>query len=186
MKDWTILVISLSVISAVLILASCLATARLKYRRSRETTEEEKNATPPIAGSPWLSASPGPNGSAQYLRGWFALDGASNGTGWSRDDLGAPSYAPTGQDEDAQSIREPHFSRAQRAAQRANKLLRRNRNKTDSAAEGQPAAPGSSKRKNKPRTSRTTAAALLEASIASGAQDGKQLDPAVVQKDAVA
>ncbi|KWU47212.1 hypothetical protein RHOSPDRAFT_31355 [Rhodotorula sp. JG-1b] len=104
-------------------------------------------------------AQPGPNGTAQYLNGWFALDGPSR-AGWSRSDSRPPSYVSTpGQEdepEDTGAMRDPHFSRAQRAARRAKAFLRRTKGGTSADVSA------GAKGKKKPRSSRTTEAAQLE------------------------
>ncbi|TKA58037.1 hypothetical protein B0A53_00439 [Rhodotorula sp. CCFEE 5036] len=112
MEDWTILVISLSVISGVILFASCLATARYGYRRVRKgkcVTNGSETDIPasPLNSSAWLPrAQPGPNGTAQYMNGWFALDGPSR-AGWSRSDSRPPSYVSTpGQENEAEGMRD--------------------------------------------------------------------------------
>lgn len=74
MEDWTILVISLSVISGVILFASCFATACYGYRRVRKGKRVAKGSeteppASPLNSSAWLSgmlprAQPGPNGTA--------------------------------------------------------------------------------------------------------------------------
>lgn len=74
MEDWTILVVSLSVISGVILLASCFATARYGYCRVRKgkhvmTRSEADTPASPLNSTGWLSAmlpraQPGPNGTA--------------------------------------------------------------------------------------------------------------------------
>ncbi|GAA5983962.1 hypothetical protein JCM10908_005993 [Rhodotorula pacifica] len=182
MQDWTILIISLSAISGVILLASCLVTARFAHRRDRKGKSKASASgggahASPVDSAAWFNgfvprAQPGPNGTAQYMNGWFALDSATN-AGWSRDGSRPPSYATTPAEEDdalqGGDMREPHFSRAQRAARRARGLLRRV--KPGQQDEGS----GEQKSKKKPRTSRTTEAALLEEDAGGQVQAGSSV-----------
>ena len=80
--------------------------------------------------------------------------------GWSRSDSRPPSYVSTpGQEdepEDTGAMRDPHFSRAQRAARRAKAFLRRTKGGTSADVSA------GAKGKKKPRSSRTTETAQLE------------------------
>ncbi|GAA5868196.1 hypothetical protein JCM3774_000595 [Rhodotorula dairenensis] len=171
MQDWTVLVTSLSVISGVVLLASCFVAARFTYRRrpqgkaSTDGTGPERPALPSV----WLSAympraQAGPNGTVQYMNGWFALDSTPRNAAWSSHKSRPPSYISTEDQEPvlAGTMREPHFSRAQRAARRARGLFRRVRTGQATEPATEKMGQKEDRRKKKARPSRTTDAMLLE------------------------
>ncbi|GAA5894012.1 hypothetical protein JCM5296_004131 [Sporobolomyces johnsonii] len=172
MKESTQLAISLGTVFGTLSLVLSLAFARFVYRKHQKARSEpvdpvyeakvnlgqdDDGATMPTASTKkrWFGGSwgitpvaeVGPNGTKQYLGGWFGLDAPSY-AGWNHDDADDDTLLQrnhTKDDADPVSAsggwRESHFSRASRASKR-----RSQRSST----------------KKRPRPSRTTEMGMLE------------------------
>ncbi|GAA5878184.1 hypothetical protein JCM1840_004028 [Sporobolomyces johnsonii] len=176
MKESTQLAISLGTVFGTLSLVLSLAFARFVYRKHQKARSEpvdpvyeakvnlgqddDGETTTPTGSTKkrWFGGSwgitpvaeVGPNGTKQYLGGWFGLDAPSY-AGWTQDDADDDTLLqrnhPT-DDPDPISAsggwRESHFSRASRASKR-----RSQRSSTSTT-------------KKRPRPSRTTEMGMLE------------------------
>ncbi|BGP25009.1 hypothetical protein Rt10032_c09g3953 [Rhodotorula toruloides] len=180
MKPATELTISLSVVFGTIALSLVVAASRFAYRRHKRgrsvpvdpvyeeckvrASGEGVGPAPSPVPERWFGGSwgvtpvaqPGPNGTAQYLSGWFGLDAPSS-AGWSRSDADGtfhssaygsvnpanPEASTASSSTTSSWIRESHFSRASRASRRAEKEAKR-------------------KEKKKPRVSKTNEFGIFE------------------------
>ncbi|GAA6053193.1 hypothetical protein JCM3770_000021 [Rhodotorula araucariae] len=195
MKAATELIISLSTVFGTVFIALALAGARFAYRRSKRSRptpvdpvyeetkvtlagaadagnlDDGKRAPEKWFGGDWgvtPVARPGPGGTAQYLGGWWGLDAPDS------EDPSPPSHAAAAGSEGqgstrtraaAPTMRESHFSRASRAARRAEKLL---------GVSLPSSLPSSKKDKKKPRTSKAAEFGAMERDVDAGAREGQR------------
>ncbi|GAA5958271.1 hypothetical protein JCM21900_001335 [Sporobolomyces salmonicolor] len=168
MKESTELAISLGTVFGTLSLVLSLAFARFVYRKHQEARSEpvdpvheakvnlrqtddgdtslSTSTTKRWFGGSWSLtpvAEVGPNGTKQYLGGWFGLDAPSY-AGWIQNDVDADTLLERSARDDPDAVsargwRESHFSRASRASARS-----------------------ATRTKKRPRPSRTTEMGMLE------------------------
>ncbi|BGP55802.1 hypothetical protein JCM8202v2_003409 [Rhodotorula sphaerocarpa] len=161
MEDWTILLISLSALCGLILLTFVIVTARVSYRRARRTKRGKL-----VYGSAGRreDLDGGQDDDDDATAAAAAVAGDASAT---EPSVPSPSLS--------EPMRESHFSRAQRAARRANKLFKRVPQRQEAVEEKQPGegegegggkvvekGKGKAKGKKKPRVSRTTEAANAE------------------------